>query len=252
MSISKLELIPRSFFACPLAILAIVTASSAASAQDEAAPTADETATPEAGDAEGLQAVPNKMNLGVPDLPPPRDRTYKVHRGLYLGLGAGPGLQGATFDINTPGIDGNLSGSGFNLSLDLLVGGSLTPGFALGGGVVTDFMLSSDFDGAGGLEDDSAGLTSIIVGPFADGYPNPKGPWHLGATVGLAYLMSSLGDDYSEPGLGFAGWVGLTPWVSDEMSMGVKLRFMGNVTGFGEDVKGSSRSLNLMFDAVYF
>jgi hypothetical protein len=140
------------------------------------------------------------------------------------------------------------------LALDVLVGAAPAPGLAIGGALLNDFLVSADFERDDvELGDHSARAT--VLGVFADGFPDPRGGWRLGGTIGLAQIhVNSLlpgGDSLDEWGLGFAGWAGYTPWVSDEFAIGVTLRAMATLNT-GGDTTATTRSLNLMWSALYF
>ena len=81
---------------------------------------------------------------------------------------------------------------------------------------------SDDFGGS-----TSADLTTLIVGPFADGYPDPKKGWHFGGMLGLAIASFDTpgGNDGSDGfGVGGAAWAGYDVWVAPEWSIGGALK----------------------------
>jgi hypothetical protein len=273
---SSLPSSPVAFFTTALAALSIA---SAASAQQAApAPTAATETKPEASSPaapnepppaeatpaeakessdeskEALQPVPQKMQLQVPVAPPAVERTVRVHRGFYLGVNAGIGHNSGSYDDNH--VSGEpLEAGGFNLGMDLLVGYAATPGLAVGGAVIGDFLTSADFQRDGFTESNN-GSISLLIGPFVDGFPNSSGPLHLGGTLGLAHVSASNaafdGSDLSTTGLGFAAWLGYVPWVSDHFSIGLSLQLMSNYTGIGADRSASTHSVNLMVNALHF
>ena len=205
--------------------------------------------------AEGQGSPPPKINIAVPPAPAPAiERKFHVHTGFYAALQAGPGIMGTDFDNGDPASNSDISGSGFNLSFDLLMGHSLSPGFALGGGIFNDFLLSAEFERDGQSFGDQNARTTV-VGLFADGFPQAKGGWRLGGSAGLAQIngngLATDGDAINQLGLGFAGWVGYTPWVGDEFSTGVTLRALAAIDP-GGDVTANTRSLSLMWSGIYF
>jgi len=203
---------------------------------------------------EELKPIPQKMQLQVPTVPPPVDRTYRVHRGFYLGLNAGIGHNSGSYDDNHPSGE-RLEAEGFNLVTDLLIGYGSSPGLALGGALMADFLVSENFERDGFNTTDTSSI-SLLLGPFVDGFPNPHGPLHVGGALGLAHVRAPDaafdGSDLRATGLGFAAWVGYVPWVSDRFSIGASLRLMANYTGIGQDRGAATRSINLVVNALHF
>lgn len=194
------------------------------------------------------------MQLQVPTVPPAVERTVRVHRGFYLGVNAGVGHNSGSYDDNH--VSGEaLDAGGLNLGMDLLVGYGASPGLAVGGAVIADFLTSADFE-RDGIVQGSNSAVSLLIGPFVDGFPNPSGPLHLGGTLGLAHVRANNvafdGSDLSTTGLGFAAWIGYLPWVSDHFSIGLSLQLMSNYTGIAADRSASAHSVNLMVNALHF
>lgn len=209
-------------------------------------------ATPNTGSA--TQPEPDKIHLEVPAATSPIPRSYHVHRGFYLGAAGGIGYNSGTYDDNDPS-GRDLEADGFNLSLDLLVGGSPSPGLALGGALLSDVLTSASFRRNGFTETDSSSM-SHLFGVFVDGFPNPEGAFHVGGALGLSHVAAknvTFNDkSLSIFGVGYAAWVGYTPWVSDHFSMGGELRYMSVFSGIGADRSAATHSINLLFDAIYF
>ncbi|HEX2879456.1 MAG TPA: hypothetical protein VHO25_07955, partial [Polyangiaceae bacterium] len=212
----------------------------AASAATDATATGSAPADPAAPPAsaqteeqkEELKPVPQKMQLQVPTVPPAVERTVRVHRGFYLGVNAGIGHNSGSYD-DDHATGESLDASGFNLGMDLLIGHAASPGLAVGGALIGDFLSSADFE-RDGVNETTGSSVSLLIGPFVDGFPNPNGPLHLGGTLGLAHVRANDvafdGSDVAATGLGFAAWIGYVPWVSDHFSIGLSLQLMGNVT----------------------
>ncbi len=98
----------------------------------------------------------------------------------------------------------------------------------------------------------------LLIGPFVDGFPNPKRGFHVGGTLGLAGVsFSKLGaaDERREAnGFGGAVWIGHDFWVADEWSIGPSLRFLTTITQDktkDTDLTVTSRALTLMVTALY-
>src|SRR4051812_48623912 len=199
-----------------------------------AAQAVPEPAAPAAGPAAApgsiqLTSKP-KIDLATPAPAPPEGRTYRVHEGFYTRVGVGLGglfnsKSGNSISSNT---------GGMSLTYEVLIGGSPAPGFTIGGGVLGGVQLSGnwDVDESDRLSnvaiDTSGNLSTLVVGPFVDGFPNSSGPLHLGGAVGLGVGTVNLQGERSTPiGLGGAFWAGWDVWVAPEWSMGGRLRVDG-------------------------
>jgi hypothetical protein len=203
---------------------------------------------------ETLQPLPQNMQIQVPTVPPAMDFTYHVHRGFYLGVNAGVGDNSGSYDDNHQNGQ-RLNAEGFNLAMDLLVGYAGSPGVAFGGALMTDMLPSAHFARAG-LRESSGSSMSFLLGPFVDGFPDAKGPLHLGGTIGLSHVaaMKAAFDhsDINSTGVGFASWIGYMPWVGEHFSFGASLRVMVDFTGIGQDRGAATRSFNLVVNALSF
>lgn len=229
-------------------------AAEAATESESTAPESEAATEP----SPAVKPLPENMDLEVPPVTPAEVRTYRTHRGFYLGVSAGFGHNSGSYDDGSS--EERLEAEGFNLAMDLKVGYGASPGLGLGGAVIADFLTSSSFEAQGFRTDGSS--VSLLVGPFVDGFPDTHGPLHLGGSLGLAHVraFSVTGRVADEPvdrdmnatGVGFAGWIGVAPWVSDRFSIGAQFRIMANFTGIGSEESASTRSFNLMLNAVHF
>ena len=148
------------------------------------------------------------------------------HDGFYLQMTVGAGYLSSSADfgaIHSRIYGGALAGS-------LWMGGSVMPGFALGGGLIGDiaFAPSQKLSGGGMSSTTRAGTDQALqlqmIGLVTDIYPNPKQGLHFQAMLGYAVLsVSNNGDtgDVSPSGVGVLGGVGYDFWISEEWSMGV-------------------------------
>ncbi len=163
------------------------------------------------------------------------------HDGFYLRLGAGVGLltfglkNQSSADFGNQEVDGELSAGA--LSFELAVGGSPSPGLAIGGALYFDVAskaTSHDMRINNQPVDDfhDSGASTWLLGPFADYYFNPRKGWHLEGSLGLALLTVG---DATEDGVkvlskraygGVGGMIGggYEWWVADQWGMGVLLR----------------------------
>ena len=97
-------------------------------------------------------------------------------------------------------------------------------------------------------------MMTLIVGPFADGYPISTGGFHFGGLVGLAYVGLGLpgGDDQDAVGFGGAFWAGHDVWVAPEWSVGGSLRLDAlRATTSDPDATVTEVGLTLSFSVLY-
>jgi hypothetical protein len=243
---------------CALAALTLAAPSVAA---EGAAPAATELAAPSAAaePAAPPEAAPSpqpRILIPVPESPPPVARTYRMHDGFYLRLNGGIGFVGATFADGSDDA-GDVSLRGSDMALDLLVGGSPSPGVALGGGLFANLLLAAHVEQDGSeLRDRDVGI--LVIGPFIDGFPNPKKGWHLGGSLGLGIAnmaeMGPSGDTSRTGGFGALAWGGYDAWIGDDWCVGGLMRLGLTRTterDHGARIAATSRSLTLMFTALY-
>jgi hypothetical protein len=188
------------------------------------------------------------IDVSVAPPPAPVQRTYQVHEGLYVRADLGLGTLSS--DLSTPGPD--LSSSGLQLEADLLLGAGLAPGITLGGGLNYATQLSGDWELSDTDVSASSGdLSTFIVGPFIDGFPNAKDGWHFGGLAGLAIASFDPGEADSSTALGFGGsvWAGHDFWVAPEWSVGGLLK-VSALRATDDDITASKLAFSLMFTAL--
>ncbi len=218
-------------------------------AEGEEAPTIDLV-------GQGSEEPENTIDLSGPPKKPLERRTFHLHEGFYLRMNLGVGVLRANIDDDgTSAFDLDLAG--FSTGFDVLIGGSPARGLAIGGGFFTNTAISARVE-RGSRDVGDRNMTVGFLGPFIDGFPNPKKGWHLGGTIGLAAVKveeDSPGDDVaSAKGLGGAAWFGHGWWVADEWSMGLMLRFAASATTADDSVRDltiGTFSSTLMFSALY-
>jgi len=219
--------------ACSGSLLALVAWSTVAGAQE----------TPEGG-------AP-KIDLSTPAPAPAEQRSFHVHDGFYLRASIGLGALSLKYDPDPI----ETSASGGALSLDLMIGGSPSPGMAIGGALLSDVGRSLKLE-SGGRELGDVNAVTSLLGPFIDGFPNAKGGWHLGGMLGFAtqQVDAPQSDARTTSGIGGAAWGGYDAWVGDEWSVGGLARMGAAVTrgkNGDQDINASSLSFMLMFTALY-
>lgn len=200
----------------------------------------------------------------APPPPPPRQRRAQVegafvHDGFYLRLGLGVGGFSANGTLTPDMYGGSVKISGAGMGLDLLLGGSISPGLVLGGGLIFQQIVKPDVSLPGGVTASSSNNGNFgVIGPFLQWYPNPRSGFHLSGMVGLAALTASnpeTGESKAgDRGAGLALAGGYDFWVAPQWSIGLDARlFGGSVSkdfGDGSSEKYSVTGLTLSASAV--
>ena len=175
-----------------------------------------------------------------------------THQGMQL-----RGTLGVGFLSNQESIGGQwqdtISGTAGQASL--YVGGSLAPGFFLGGFVSGTGVQAPTVDNGSQLFYTSSDtrLNIWTVGPYLDIYPYARGGFHLLGGVGYTGISISsyqAGTLASGDGVSVHGGVGLDMWVNREMSMGFLLSLTHStaiVQGFYESTYTPVLSLSISY-----
>jgi hypothetical protein len=238
------------------ALVALPASDAAAQAPDPAVPPG----TPsEDGDSEppeqpptiNLTGAPSPgIDLSTPEPGPRVTRKFHNHEGFYLRVAAG---LGSWLSANVDSGAAEVSTGGLTLNYDLLVGGSPAPGFTLGGGVLGGLQMSGDWESDSGVDLSGGDMTTLLIGPFADGHPQPNGGLHFGGLAGLARVAFDApggGGDGSALGFGGAFWAGHDVWVAPEWSLGGQLR-LDALRATDDDTTVTEVGLTLMFSVLY-
>jgi hypothetical protein len=177
-------------------------------------------------------------------------------------MGAGVGGTSLSLSTDSTSVPGYDVGGG-SLALNLWLGGSPSPGLAIGGmlstnGLSDDEVTIDDRDYDGGVD---GGLSLLAF--FLDVFPDPQRGLHFGGALGLAAIRLDpkdeefLGADlsnYEGRGLGFSTWLGYMGWVGPEWSLGGMLQLSGAWTRQEEDDltrDASGYALSISFSALY-
>jgi hypothetical protein len=191
--------------------------------------------------------------------PPPRDTGRRLHDGFYLRMSIGAGYINSEWETEQAGVD-NLTISGGGIALDLLLGGSPTPGLVIGGGFLANSVANPEVESERGSSTELDGaLGAAQLGIFIDGFVDPTGGFHIGGMLGIAsYVVTPKDEDrdrkIEQGGGGGAIWVGYDAWVADQWSIGGLLRLTGQATSQRRGSykeQASAGTLSILFTALY-
>ena len=236
----------RSFAVSSIAVLFARTAAS------QPAPTTEPQGEQPAPTTEPQGEQPQiHLVAEFPDSGPPR--THHYHEGFYFRGSVGGGYGWGSYDTSGRS---ELSASGGGLAADVWVGGSPSPGVAIGGGLISNWLPTAEFELAqGDVVTRSDGIANILIGPFIDGFPDVAGGWHFGAMVG--FVSQPLAHPAFSNGIGFggSGWVGHDVWVAPDWSVGGLLRFVAAQTyhsgRFDDRLSAGHFNVSLLVTALY-
>ncbi len=161
-----------------------------------------------------------------PPPPPPEDLTVYRHDGFFARVSLGVGYENAHVDPSlTP--EGSVlqqfgSGSvnGPAVHSELLLGGTPTPGFVVGSGLMN-----------WNLRKNGRVIGFLVLPLFANYYLDAEGPWFLQGFVGigsgtLGGRRKSDGTSQGAAGLAVGAGGGWETWVGEQGSLGLALRFV--------------------------
>jgi hypothetical protein len=180
-----------------------------------------------------------------------------THDGLYVRMSLGGGALNAKFRGGDKAPDSEAKGAA--VMLDIMVGGTVLPGFVIGGGYQAevaadaDFEFGSSYTGSGGV------LSRLILGPFVEWFPLPKQGFSVGLFGGYTQLeletpeIFGSGGELKTTGFGANLFAGYAPWIAREWSLGAALRGGLTSTRNTDDStqKGSAWSFGILFTAIY-
>jgi hypothetical protein len=136
---------------------------------------------------------------------------------------------------------GNASLNGAGTSSVFRVGG--TPFEALVIGVTLEIgTLDAEFQGAPQGAEGEANMIAPLLGPFVDWYPNPRGPWHLGAALGLAGFSGRDAEEtrYVGRSAGGALFAGYDAWIGPQFSIGITANVQGSLPANADGASGDA------------
>jgi hypothetical protein len=165
---------------------------------------------------------------------PAADPTARNHDGFYLRLGLGGGSlkTSGSFSPDIGISDFSLKGGG--VMFDLSIGGTVGSGFVIAGDYV--FLQASKPTVSATISGQSLSATATndanvgVIGPMVEWFPDPRGGFSFGGSVGVAALTVSDPQGNTTAGeRGFGGSlrIGYDFWIADQWSLGVAGRFLG-------------------------
>jgi hypothetical protein len=148
----------------------------------------------------------------------------RTHDGFYMHAGAGLGY----YSLSSSGGVYDEELSGLTKSFAFLIGGSVIPGLAVGGGFTLDHASSPTYT-IDGQELELADVSQMLlsIGPFVDFYPDPQGGLHFQGMVGWGGVETSSSGNVggSDPtGVVFTLGGGYNFFFADEWSVGALAR----------------------------
>lgn len=176
--------------------------------------------------------------LGVPparaEEPEPAGDRPRTHDGFYLRAAMGFAVYDERLGSSGAGPDIKGRTRGISSLSELAFGGTLAPGWVIGGGLYTADLATASYHTVTELppaELDPELRTLALLGPFLDRYFDPQGGLHFQAALGLAWLSPrAFGDEATEQskylalGGGVMLGIGQEFWISDSWSLGVLAR----------------------------
>jgi hypothetical protein len=179
----------------------------------------------------------------------------RTHDGFYVRSAVGF----AVYDERLSSSGGSAETSGRTRGIaslsELAFGGTLAPGWVVGGGIYTADLATASYHTVTQLppaELDPELRTLALLGPFLDRYFDPTGGLHFQAALGLAWLSPrAFGDEATEQseylalGAGVMLGIGQEFWISDSWSLGVLARTTVSYLGGEDDSNQAWRHLVL-------
>jgi len=170
-------------------------------------------------------------------------------------MALGIGLSGALVATDSKSVS-DYSFRGAGAALDFWIGGTPTPGLAMGAALSVLGLEANRTHVEGVDVPGSVSANMGMVGYFVDAFPDPERGLHFGGALGLANNLVEVNDvrRFAGGGLGLEAWGGYDFWISPQWSLGGMLRVMGSVTREERDsvsYQGSMGGGTLSFTALY-
>jgi hypothetical protein len=156
-------------------------------------------------------------------------------------------------------IVGDFSVNGSGLGLDFLLGGTLTPGLVLGGGLLVNAATRPNVEIGDFNREVEGGASLAMLALFVDGFIDPEGGFHVGGALGLAGFSIDEDDDPTTEnvsqefaGFGLSAWAGYGGWIGENWQMGGMVRLSAART---ENEPGtataSTQAFTVLFTALH-
>jgi len=162
------------------------------------------------------------MPVQPPPPSPPEDLTVYRHDGFFARVSLGVGYQNAHVDPSlTPEGSvsqqfGSGSANGPAVHSELLLGGTPTPGFVVGSGLMH-----------WNLRKNGRVVEFVVLPLFANYYLDAEGPWFLQGFVGIGTgTLNRRKDSDGTSGLALGAGGGWETWVGEQGSLGLALRLV--------------------------
>ena len=186
---------------------------------------------------------------------PPVVRGGRLHDGFYLRLALGLGAGGGLVSSDSRSV-GDYSFGGGGGAFDVWLGGTPTPGLAMGAALSLLGVNSSARRVAGNRIPGDVSASTGMLGYFVDVFPDPERGFHFGGALGVASGNAEVKDGakFEGGGLGLEAWTGYEFWVSPQWSVGGMVRLAGSVTRQKSDevsYEASIGAATLSFTALY-
>jgi len=168
-----------------------------------------------------------------PPPPPPEDLTVYRHDGFFARVSLGVGYQNAHVEPSlTPEGSvlqqfGSGSANGAAVHSELLLGGTPTPGFVVGSGLMN-----------WNLRKNGRVVDFLVLPLFVNYYLDAEGPWFLQGFVGIGtgtLGRRSAARNSKAAGLALGAGGGWETWVGEQGSLGLALRLVYANTSKDED-----------------
>ena len=179
---------------------------------------------------------------------------------MRVALGVGSAAVTRKVETANEASDTHLGhGSGF---FELSIGGTPFKGIVFAGTLLTNSVEHPTFTGDATLEIDG-NYAFNMLGGTVDWYPDPKGGFHAGGTLGLAWATAPLPkgqlvETMGGAGPGLSALIGYDWWIGSEWSIGGIARLSGGMLKGDATVKGktytdeeSVRSLSLGLNVLF-
>jgi opacity protein-like surface antigen len=186
-----------------------------------------------------------------------------LHDGFFLRLALGGGRFHDSASSTAGPSSTSFTAQGGSTAFELSIGGTPTPGFIVAGTLLGHSVPSPTIEMNGGKFDGNSSSVSML-GLMLDGYPDPRGGFHIGGVIGFASISDSTintsststtsTSSDSTSGLGIAPHIGYEWWVSDNWALGAQFRFFYGTMkddAFSITTKHSVTLPSLSFVATY-